>query len=80
LINVQQKIEAAYRIHSNADLVVNASVGSLYAMAEQVIAGKTTIQMKNVRVIDNVQVRRLPAGLKKASEMYVFLDQLDVMV
>jgi len=67
-------------IFFSADLVVNALVGSLYAMAEQVIAEKMIIQMKNVRVISNVQVPRLPAGLEKASEIYVFLDQLDVMV
>jgi len=60
--------------------VVNALVGSLYAMAEQVTVGKTTIQMKNVRVINNVQVPRLLVGLVKAPGIYAFLDQHDAMV
>lgn len=67
-------------IFFSVDLVVNALVGSSYAMVEQVIVVKTIIQMKNVRVINNVQVPRLPVGLAKASGIYVFLDQRDVMV
>jgi len=64
----------------SADLVVNALVGSLYAMAEQVTVGKTTIRTKNVRVISNVQVPRLLVGLAKPPGIYAFLDQRDAMV
>jgi len=64
----------------SADLVENALVGSLYAMAEQVTVGKTTIRMKNVRVISNVQVPRLHVGLAKVPGIYAFLGQRDAMV
>jgi len=64
----------------SANLVVNALVGSLYAMVEQVTAVKTIIRMKNVREINNVQVPRLPAGLAKAPRICAFPDQRDVMV
>lgn len=63
----------------SVDLLVNASVGSLFAMAELVIVEKTIIPTKNVREINNVQVPHSRVGLVTASEIYVFPDRHVVM-
>lgn len=64
----------------SVDLVVNVLVGSLYVMAERVIAEKMIIQMKNVREINSVQLRHLHVGLVMALEIYVFPDRHVAMV
>lgn len=56
----------------SVDPAVSVLVGSLCAMAEQVIAEKTIIRMKNVREINNVQVQRSHVDLAMVSGIYVF--------
>lgn len=64
----------------SVDLVVNVLVGSLYVMAEQVIAEKMMIQMKNVREINSVQLRHSLVSLVMVRKIYVFLDRHVAMV